>query len=259
MSGRAQYQTYGSRGSLRGVDAGVRRVAPTFGKTHISLHRDKAGGHFSVESRAERFIADVLTLDPRVSSFRCQPFTVDLIDRRILRTGEERSDARKRHKGMPSPHFYTPDFLAQRVGDTDLVVEVKSEHFVSDDDSDERLSRAQQLLLAMGYKFLRVVVPDDPALPLRVNLGVLSLAASRSDLRPSRDQANALAQACGDGSRSLGEICRSLGLPASQTPGWIVSGVFAADVLRQPINFDMRVTCAYGDLSHLTLIEEFAA
>jgi hypothetical protein len=251
--------SYGSRGNLRGTDAGIRRVASTFGKRQITSYSDKAGGAFTPESPAESFIADVLTLDPRVRSFRCQPFTLDLIDGRILRTAEERAESRRRHKGLPPPRFYTPDFVAHCSDGQDLVLEVKSEDYEGDASIHTRLVLGQELLQSAGYRFLRVVVPKDPWLPLRLNLGALTLAASRPELRPTAALANALAQACGDSIRTLGEICLALHQPVSQAPGWLVGGVFTADLLRQPINFDMQVACAYGELTHLSLIEELAA
>jgi hypothetical protein len=259
MRTRSINPSYGSRGRLRGTDSGIRRVAPTFGKARISAYSEKAGGHFAVESLAERFVADVLNLDPRVRSFSCQPFTLDLVEGRILRTAEERASARRRHEHLPSPRSYTPDILAVLSGDQDLVVEVKLQGYLGDYIDDRRLTLARELLHSAGYRFLRVVVPKDAWFPLRLNLGPLSLAASRPELLPGPDLAAALTHACGEGGSSLGSICRSLGLAASHTPGWLVGGVFAADLLRQPINFDMQVTCAHGDRSHLSLIEELAA
>jgi hypothetical protein len=66
--------SYGSRGYLGGSDAAIRSVASTFGKTRHLAHSSKAGGSFTAESQPERLIADVLTLAPRVQSFRCQLF-----------------------------------------------------------------------------------------------------------------------------------------------------------------------------------------
>lgn len=44
------------------------------------MHSEKAGGHINVEADAERFVAQLLTIDPRVGAFQPQPVCVDRID-----------------------------------------------------------------------------------------------------------------------------------------------------------------------------------
>lgn len=248
---------YGSRGGLRGTDNGIRRVAPTFGKAHFATYSPKAASCI-VEVEAEQVVTDILTLDPGVREFKGQPFTVDLIDRRILRSREQLSEARSKHNDLPRPKFYTPDFSVDCFDRPPVVLEVKAEGYEGDHEYARKLSQGRTFLEASGYRFLRVVVPSDAWHPLRVNLGALSLAALRTDLWPTADQARALVDACGEHGQSLGHICDALGLPAYLTPSWLVSGIFAANLLRHPINFDLHVVPARGDLSHLALLEELA-
>lgn len=256
---RSSRSPYGSRGRLRGTDSGIRRVAPTFGKAHFTTYSPKNTGDSAVECEAEQLVADMLTLDPGVRQFVTQPFTVDLIDRRILRTSEAVSEARTRHRELPGPKFYTPDFALDCFDRPQIALEVKSEGFEGDAEYAQKLSLARKLLQASGYRFLRIVVPSDPWHPLRVNLSGLSLAAVRKDLWPTPDQASELAAACGAQGNTLGRVCEAVGVSPDFAPAWLVSGVLAADLLHSPINFDLHVVPANGDLRHLAFIEEIAA
>lgn len=249
--------SYGSRGR-RPESTGVRPVAPTFGKTRFSTYSTKAAGAMDVEYDAELLVTNMLTLDPGVRAFAGQPFTVDLIDRRILRSREAVSEARKKHRLVNGPKFYTPDFAADCFDSPPLAVEVKLEGFLGDDEYAQKLTRVQSLLEAAGYHFLRVIIPSNPWHPLRVNLGLLADAALRQDLWPNRDEAAALETVCGEEGSSLGDVCNALNLSADFSPAWLVSGVIAADLLRNPINFDLHVTPAHGDLGHLAMVKELA-
>ncbi|WP_164962404.1 hypothetical protein [Rubrivivax sp. JA1026] len=94
---------YGTRGRLGGADGGIRRVAPSFGKVLHLTSSDKAGDRFAVESDAERLVSHLLTVDPRVRRFEPQPFTVDLVDGRILRSREAVAEARQKHRQRTEP------------------------------------------------------------------------------------------------------------------------------------------------------------
>lgn len=251
--------TYGSRDRARTADAGIRPVAPTFGKTRITGYSAKTEyGDMEVESPAELLVADLLSLDPTVRQFEGQPLTVDLIDRRILRTKVAVAEARARHKSIKGPKFYTPDFGCDYIGDSPAAVEVKLEGYGGSVEYAQKLAQGKALLEASGYQFLFVVIPSNPWHPLRVNLGGLALAAVRKDLWPDASQAHAIQEACGPQGCSLGGLCNALGLSPDLAPAWLVSGVLAADLARQPINFDLHVTPAHGDLSHLAMLKEFA-
>lgn len=249
---------YGSRGRLRGIDQGIRRVAPTFGKALFSTYSTKAVGEMAVEADAERLVGDMLTLDPGVRQFWTQPFTVDLIDRRILRTRADVADARSKYKGLEGSKLYTPDFEADYHTQARIAIEVKMEGFEGSEQYAGMLSLARSLLESSGYRFLRVVIPEDPWHPVHLNVGVLANAALRPDLRPTADEADAVVAACGEEGKRLGCVCESLGMSSQLAPAWLVSGVITADVAHHPINFDLHVRPAHGDLSHLSLFEEFA-
>ena len=78
--------SYGRRGRLDAANTGIRHTASTYGKAKFGTYIEKASGHLNVESDAERFVAHLLTIDPRVRTFQPQPFCVDLIDQRLLFT-----------------------------------------------------------------------------------------------------------------------------------------------------------------------------
>ena len=80
--------SYGRRGRLDAANTGIRRTASTYGKAKFGTYSEKASGHLNVESDAERFVAHLLAIDPRVRAFQPQPFCVDLIDQRMLFTKE---------------------------------------------------------------------------------------------------------------------------------------------------------------------------
>ncbi|WP_298933337.1 hypothetical protein [uncultured Ramlibacter sp.] len=250
---------YGSRGRLRGTDSGVRRVAPTFGKARFTTFSNKAAGVLAVESGAEQLVVDVLSIDPTIRRFAAQPFAVDLIERRILRTPEAIKEARTRHRDRPGPRFYTPDFAAECFDLPEVILEVKSEGFEGDEGYGEKLSLAQSVLEASGYRFWRLVVPADPWSPARINVGALAHAALRTDLWPTPEQIAALEVACGTQGNTLGAVCEAVKMSTNLAPAWLVSGVLEANLLRDLINVDLPVRIAQEDLSHLALLEELCA
>jgi hypothetical protein len=252
---RVSSGSYGSRGHLRGADAGIRRVSPTFGKAQFLSYSAKAAGDLTIESDAERLVGHVLTLDPRVKRFAPQPFTIDLIDGRILRTREAVSEARAKHKMRAGPKLYTPDFEVEWHGEPRSAVEVKLEGFSGADDYEEKLDAAGQILAANGHGFSRVVVPSNPKHPLRANLPLLTKAALRLDLWPSLDQLAVLESACGDEEVALASLCQLASISPNLVPALLVSGAVRGDLSRHAIRGDMVLASAYGDLGHLELLE----
>lgn len=249
---------YGSRGRLADADAGVRRVAPTFGKVRFLTYSEKAAGPMAVESDFERLVAHMLTLDPRVKKFKAQPFTVDLIDRRLLRTCEAVTEARAKHKSRSGPRFYTPDFEAQWYGSSRSVIEVKLEGYCGDEEYEFALVQGAGVLEANGYGFTTVVIPPNPKHPLRSNLPLLRQAASRHDLWPTPDVVQAIEAVTMGDQVPLGKLCRELGIAPNLIPVLLVSGAVSADVARHAVNGMMPLQAAYGDLSHLELLEGLA-
>ena len=117
---------------LQGLDSGVRRLHRPLGKPFFLTYSPKSGGQLVVESDVERLVAHMLTLDPRVQSFKAQPFTVDLIDRRIHKSAQALTEAKARHRGRRGQKFYTPDFWVKWHAGGGTAIEVKVEGYEGD-------------------------------------------------------------------------------------------------------------------------------
>ena len=249
---------YGSRGRRHAhADSGVRPVAGTFGRPQFHTFSEKSSGQIAVESDAERLVAQMLGLDPNVKHFLPQPFTVDLIEGLVHKTKDAVQHARARYKDFGGHKFYTPDFFVSRFNSADQVLEVKLESFLGDDGYLEKIDKAQGILRAYGYTFNRVVIPADPTLPWRNNVPLLRQALPRLDMRSTEHQIAAIEKLCDSGA-SVHTVCNSLNLSPHLVPVWLTAGVVAADLM-QPIRGDLLLTSAYGDLSHLALLQEFYA
>jgi len=247
---------YGTRGRLGGADGGIRRVAPSFGKVLHLTSSDKAGERLAVESDAERMVSHLLTVDPRVRRFEPQPFTVDLVDGRILRSREAVAEARHKHRQRTGWRFYTPDFGFEHAAMPRAAAEVKLEGYEGDADYQAALSRAEEILDAAGYRFARMVVPADAKHPLRVNLQLLKMAKRRPDLQPDPQQQERIEAACGHEAVTLSALCAGLSMAPGAIPAWLMCGAVQSDVVRQPICGSMMLQAGFGDLSHLHLLEE---
>ena len=247
---------YGTRGRLSGADSGIRRVAPSFGKVLHLTSSDKAGDRFAVESDAERLVSHLLTVDPRVRRFEPQPFTVDLVDGRILRSREAVAEARHKHRQRTGWRFYTPDFGFEHAAMPRAAAEVKLEGYEGDADYQAALGRAEEVLDAAGYRFARMVVPADAKHPLRANLQLLKMAKRRPDLQPDAQQQQRIEAACGHEAVTLSALCSVLSIAPGAVPAWLMCGAVRSDVVRQPICGSMMLEAAFGDLSHLHLLEE---
>lgn len=253
---RPSSSPYGRRSGQKGADSGVRRVAATYGKVLHLTSSPKASDRFVVESDAERVVSHMLTLDPRVRLFTPQPFTVDLLDGRLLRTPEEVEAARKRHKGREGRKFYTPDFEVTWSDRPMGALETKLEGFEGDAEYDATLQLADSILRTGGYDLGKVVVPSSGSHPLRFNLPLLRKAVGRRDLRPTKDLIAQVEHLLDGGPRTLRQLCSELSLSPNLVPTLLVAGVVGADLARQTISAEMLLHAAYGDCTHLCLLNE---
>lgn len=250
---------YGKRSAASvSAVAGVRNVAPTFGKVRHLTYSNKCEGRLAVESDAERLTAHMLTLDPRVRSFRTQPFTVDLLDRRILSAPEEIADARKRHRIRTGNKFYTPDFAIDWYGFTRSALEVKLEDFEGDLEYQEKLAHGMCILQDHGYRIFTVVIPRDSRHPIHSSLALLKQATSRKDLWPDAALVQRISDVCEYQSTTVTSLCRQLELSPNLIPAMLVSGCVSANLLKQHIMGAMSLRAAHGDLSHLQLLESLS-
>lgn len=121
-----------------------------------------------MESRLEQSVAQVLELDPRVHSYRAQPFTLDLSTGDLL----AKAPARKPREAV----YYTPDFSAALAG-LEIIIEVKPRAFL--DEHMEQLEQVQQSLLRQGLRFIILCEDDFPGHYLR-NIQLLMPYLSQS-------------------------------------------------------------------------------
>jgi hypothetical protein len=121
-----------------------------------------------MESRLEQSVAQVLELDPRVRSYRAQPFTLDLSTGELL----AKPPARKPEKAI----YYTPDFSAALTG-LEVIIEVKPRAFL--DKHVEQLELVRQSLLRQGLRLIILCEDDFPGHYLR-NIQLLMPYLSQS-------------------------------------------------------------------------------
>lgn len=247
-------RTYARRPLRRQLETGVRDVASTYGKRSFATHSDKAGGLVAPESQAERIVAHMLSIDPSVASFKTQPFTVDIVDRRILRTREEVAEARVRHRFRDGDVFYTPDFETQLASRGAEALEVKLETLEGDGHYQFKLQEAYGVLQGFGYRLRTVVLPANRAHPVYVNVQLLKRAVGLGDLTLLAQVSDAVVAAHENGSATLGDFGKALGVPAQAMPQLLVRGYLSADLLKAPICWSMPARPAYGCLEHLQLI-----
>lgn len=247
-------QSYGRRPLRHLLENGIRRVAPTYGKRSYATCSDKAGGLVAPESQAERIVAHLLAIDPSVTGFKTQPFTVDIVARRILRTREEVAEARARHRYRHADVFYTPDFELQLSGTTREALEVKLESFEGDGHYQAMLTEARCVLRGFGYRLRKLVLPLNRTHPVYTNAAVLRLARHRREIEVTADLLAKVERAHMEGATSLRNYCAALGLGMPLMPQLFVQGALSADLLSVPINGHMEAVPAYGSLDHLNLL-----
>jgi len=248
--------SYGVRSRRSAENAGVRITARTYGKARIGTYADKANGHITVESDAERLVAHMLCVDPRVRSFRPQPFTVDLVGERLLFTREELAEARRLRGGRAGEVEYTPDFATVQTDGLQRAYEVKFQGFEGDSRYWAKVERAREIMEAYCYPMSTVVVPANELHPVVVNAQLLKASIARAREYLSLDIIERVERYCASGPVLQRALCADLQIPTGLVPPMLATGVLQADLVHHHICATLVLSAAYGDLSHLCLIEE---
>lgn len=248
--------SYGVRSRRTAVNAGIRVAARTYGKARIGTYAPKAAGHITVESDAERLTSHLLGIDPRVRSFKPQPFTVDLVAGRLLFTREELLEARRQRGARRAAAEYTPDFAVVGLDGLQRAYEVKLQGWEGDAEYWAKLERAQRIMEANCYPLSTVVVPANERHPVLVNTQLLKAAQPCAGVHLTADLIAKVEHYCARGPVLQRQLCADLGLPMGLIPVLLVSGVLQADLVHQPICSALELSAAWGDLGHLCLIEE---
>ncbi|NPT39632.1 hypothetical protein [Paraburkholderia xenovorans] len=247
--------SYGRRGRLNSANTGIRHTASTYGKAKLGTYSTKADGHLIVDSDAERFVAHLLAIDPRVKAFRPQPFRVDLIDQRLLFTQQAVREAWHKHRDVPGPKFYTVDFSVDWQDGLRHAIEVKAEGYEGDDVYWEKVARARPILTANGYPLRTVVMPANTAHPARMNSRVLKQAVHQAHSRLTDELIERVTRRCEEGPLLLRTLCADLDVSPNLIPVLLVSGVLAGELAHHTICGTLELSLAYGDLDHLCLLE----
>lgn len=248
--------SFGVRGRRTAADAGIRQTARTYGKARIGTYAAKADGHITVDSDAERLTAHILGIDPRVRSFKPQPFTVDLLGERLLFTREELSEARRMRGGRSGAAEYTPDFATVQANGLQRAYEVKLQGYEGDDAYWAKIERARSIMEAYCYPLSTVVVPTDERHPVLVNAQLLKPALTLAHSYLRSDIIDRVEQYCASGPVMQRNLCADLQIPSGLIPLLLVTGVLQADLAHQHICATLELSAAYGALDHLCLIEK---
>jgi hypothetical protein len=248
--------TYGVRSLRTAANAGVRLTAPTYGKARIGTYAQKANGHITVDSDAERLVAHMLSVDPGVRSFKQQPFPVDLAGERLLFTREEVSQARRMRGSRTGDVEYTPDFATVQVDGLQCAYEVKLQGYEGDERYWAKIDRAREIMAAYCYPLSTVVVPADERHPVVVNVQLLKPAMARAHEYLTTEIIRRVESYCESGPMLQRAICTDLQISTGMIAPLLATGVLQADVVHHRICATLELSAAYGDLSHLCMIEE---
>lgn len=248
--------SYGVRSRRTAANAGIRSTARTYGKARIGTYAAKADGHITVDSDAERLAGHILSIDPRVRSFKQQPFTVDLVGERLLFTREELSEARRMRGGRNGAVEYTPDFATVQSDGLQRAYEVKLQGYEGDTAYWTKVERASVIMEAYCYPLSTVVVPNDERHPVLLNAQLLKPALLHAHTYLSADIIDRVEQYCASGQVLQRDLCADLQIPTNLIPLLLVTGVLQADLAHQHICAHLELSAAYGDLGHLCLIEK---
>ena len=237
------------------VSQGTRVLGRMSGKPSLLYSSVKAGGILAVESPAEKTVAQLADLDPRVIRLKGQPFTIDVLTGAIYRCRNSLLLGRAaRLKGEVKIREYTPDFLIETITGRAVVVEVKLDGFLGDEAYYEKLDKARRILQLNGYELLVIVRNRDPKDALAQNADLLTAFSQNYAGMPSRleiDKAETLLQ---QGPCLLGEVCHVVGLSLREAPFLILRGVVNTDLGIARIGAASCVIGASGNLDHLMLL-----
>lgn len=248
--------SYGIRSRRNAVNAGVRLTARTYGKARIGTYAEKADGHITVDSDAERLVAHILSVDPRVRAFKPQPFTVDLVTERVLFTRDELSEVRRMRGGRIGDVEYTPDFATVQTDGLQRAYEVKLQGYEGDDRYWAKVERARKIMEAYCYPLTTIVVPADERHPVIVNAQLLKPAIARVNAYLTSNIIEQVERYCEAGPVLQRDLCADLQLSTGLIPLLLATGVLQADVTHHHICATLKLSAAYGDLAHLCMIEE---
>lgn len=219
------------RGMPKSVTQGVRILGRVSGRIALLYDCRKAGGTIALESPAEKTVAQLADLDPRVIRLRAQPFTVDVVSGHLYHTEKELLAGREtREKNDVEMREYTPDLLLTLADGKMVVIEVKTEKYPGKDEYWEKVNLAANILRSHGYAFCVITIDYTPDHPLVQNADYLTsfMALYRGSLSPA--QIATAERILDTGPHELGAICAHLKLNLRESPILLLSGIASTDL-----------------------------
>lgn len=245
---------FGKRSAKHIPSAGLRDVAPNFGKPLYSsgARKFRGGDPTRVEGSSEQLVARMLDIHPAVETYEPQGLGADLITETLLYTKEQRDQAKRRYAPAGGTSYYTADFSASLASVGKRVYEVKAEQYASDPESEERFRRARPIFIRYGVDVCKVVVPPESH-PIWSNVALVHKAAHRSDVRARLlSSVDTLSGRRVFVARDALEV---LGASTNDLPALIAMGLLAVDLFDGRIRAGMRAALAHGTLDHLSVLD----
>jgi hypothetical protein len=249
--------TYGRRHGLTDLRLGTRQLSPTFGTPLHLIQSDQIsqGGAALVDGSAEQLVGQIFKIDPEILESVPQGVTVDLVDKTLLYTENERKAAKLKHRGHPGQSTWTADFLNRRRTNARDAVEVKLDLYPGAPEFLETLQQASHILKRFDCALLKLILPADQRKPIWANVPLVYQVAKRKDLYLTADELTAIEQAGTRGAETAAEFLSAIGRDINHLPVLIASGVLKVDLLAGHLKADTPAQLAYGDLRHLRLID----
>lgn len=206
------------------------------------------GGDLRVESALERDVGILLDIDPRVRSLTAQPFTLELQSNQLL-PSRDQFCARPGAK----PRFYTPDFLCSLGDGSAVAVDAKHTRFL--EAFEPRSAEISACLRQHGISFL--LVPDTAVSPTTMAT-VAELHLLRAGyLDGYRAQTeDVLADLLSE--QACWPVDELIAFPAVGKVGvlcGLLAGILKTDLSVPVFCAGTKVSAAFGDLSHLQVLE----
>ena len=245
-----------SRGPSKVVQQGARKLACVGGRQAVIYNCIKAGGIIAVESPAERVLAQLADLDPRVAAVKQQPFTLDVATGRFFDTRDALVEDRgQRDRNEVRAREYTPDFSLVLTSGCTIIVEAKDERYPGDETYVRKFETARDILRANGLDLVLMTMRYEPDTPKIFNANLLTSARAfqhgHLDL-PAITQK--LERRFGHESATLADFIAAAGLNLRDAPMLILQSVISADLMATRFGSESKVRLAYGDMSHFELL-----
>ena len=201
-----------------------------------------------VESGLEKELGLLLEADPRVTSYRAQPFSLELETNTIL-------DDKSAYKKKPGtkPRFYTPDFVCRLVNGSLLAIEAKGTKFL--EEFNPRIEDIAHCLRGHGMSFL--VVPENQINKTAVK-NITRLHVLRADYQDGYVEgcSQAVSQLiAGQSEWGLDCLSRLLNEGKSAVLCALLTGVLTTDLRTCLFSEAATVSAGYGDLQHFEILE----